>query len=564
MVTYESSIHKTTLAGDRLAEKFNALTRLSCSGLEIPGRVNPHVERKYVISRFSLGVTGILICNYLSKIRSALSFFYNFFSCSLSYKPFLQSIILEKMGSSSPHIPAEVLDRIISKLRCSSNVYHCMQVNRHFYFVAHPLLYHHIQILDHQPGISKALVRICLLIHRLFRVPELAARVKCLTLRPALFYGLSAKTCLPYFSEAELAEMDKELLIFHLVFRERLCMSWLDDLDCDPRADALTALLLMILPSIEKLDVTIPGNYPYISRVLDSITKSNPSEDQGFLSKLTHLKLTGGDPYCSSLVEQTELLLPLRIPSIQAAFGQDIGPVIDRVVNLNSPDIKLKACSSVFQHLEFRNSVLSDTCLLMILAAPKKLESFIYEIGRPHDSSMAYSFTSKRLHQAISLQRQHVQQLWLAHGWPCSLEYLFEGYRTLPSLRAFEHLKHLKIGISFIMGYFIRLTMHPDAEDKPGRQLLELKFLRNWEHSACMKNRFDWEHEEPRQPSLSEFLPESLEHLELLRVSVHFAPVLRMMYKFFKERRLSGTSIPWFPFLRRVVISGSIIANSMY
>ncbi|KAJ5835448.1 hypothetical protein N7447_001474 [Penicillium robsamsonii] len=221
-----------------------------------------------------------------------------------------------------------------------------------------------------------------------------------------------------------------------------------------PRSDALLAVLLGYLPSLERLEIPMESDDPprdpattdwsLIERVLICIAgirsrHNTGNENAATLSKLTYLKAEVDGTFPSADVDW--LMVLLRIPTLTHVFGTKWTnqPEWWRPVHREVPRLV---------HLELRDCTFDANNLRSLLKLPQKLETFIYERGWTKRKD--WILKSADLSQALQYPSQTLAYLELSFNRSARKVYA-DLYLQPLNLTGLRHLKRLRISAGYLV-----------------------------------------------------------------------------------------------------------------
>ncbi|KAI3399593.1 hypothetical protein diail_6232 [Diaporthe ilicicola] len=120
------------------------------------------------------------------------------------------------------------------------------------------------------------------------------------------------------------------------------------------------------------------------------------------------------------------------------------------------PVTELQAHSSNITHLELRQCRISPFELRRILAAPKALKSFIYDIGEIlSESEPIFLISYRSVREALELQRDSLEQVWIDYPHDYEFDEWGAGNYTRPmgSFAGFKKLRRFRIASTYLFGF---------------------------------------------------------------------------------------------------------------
>lgn len=225
-----------------------------------------------------------------------------------------------------------------------------------------------------------------------------------------------------------------------------------------PRSDALLAVLLGYLPSLQRLELSLEHEDPYgdpqitdwnlVERVLMGITSAQPLHIDGngiitsstpMLSKLTHLKaeINGNLP----LADIDWLMVLLQIPTLTHVFGTKWTNAVrwlrPRFFNADR-----------LVHLELRECTFDAESLERLLKQTRKLQTFIYERG--WTKRMGWVVKTSELTHALRYTSKTLTCLELSYNR--SDRKINEDLYLQPlDLSGLVHLKRLRLSAGYLV-----------------------------------------------------------------------------------------------------------------
>ncbi|CAI7656335.1 unnamed protein product [Penicillium glandicola] len=421
------------------------------------------------------------------------------------------------------HLPAEMKLSIIKQLDGDtltlSRVAAC---NWELHNMAMPVLYAHVSLgaPPHYriwPGLAwpadrRSVERFLLTI---LRNPRLARLVKSLDLSDLHDLCHAHRQCTNHPRRKQLVlepllpqdhrmvmEAGMKLPLYSTI-KQSLCKALEPDI---PRSDALLAVLLGYLPSLERLEISMerdeaprePGitDWSLVERVLISIagvrSMHNGEDDMATLagvglptlSKLTHLKAEVEGDLPSADVDW--LLVLLRIPTLTHVFGTKWTKTHDWLRPVPS-------ISNHLVHLELRDCTFDDNILQRILKQTTKLQTFIYERG--WTKTKRFILKSSDLSQALQCISQTLTCLELSFN-PSGRKIYEDLYLQPLNLTGLSRLKNLRISA----GYLVQTEKKMSS--------FEGRYWRLYDQSGAYNSALP----------LHELLPKSLEQLHVFQI----------------------------------------------
>ncbi|KAJ0119036.1 hypothetical protein J7T55_013271 [Diaporthe amygdali] len=120
------------------------------------------------------------------------------------------------------------------------------------------------------------------------------------------------------------------------------------------------------------------------------------------------------------------------------------------------PATELQAHSLNITHLELRQCRISPFELRRILAAPKALKTFIYDIGEIiSESEPIFLISYRSVREALEQQRDSLEQIWIDYPHDYEFDEWGAGNYTRPmgSLSGFKNLRRFRIASTYLFGF---------------------------------------------------------------------------------------------------------------
>ncbi|KAF2473123.1 uncharacterized protein BDR25DRAFT_341294 [Lindgomyces ingoldianus] len=371
------------------------------------------------------------------------------------------------MGNQVPNLPVELISRILENVSSKTTLKNATLCSRQWYDIAIPHLYCQIDVGEgHQDeGVVRSLTILFL------RNAKLAAHVRHFSIRPAFDDGpVEQKT--PEDSVeailAQKADLEDEIKAAVKVASQsdEEHAKWLELMGTEDE-DCLLALLLPRFTNLETLDLEIPISPNYIDRMLWRVGRGEqPFDNEPTFARLNSIAWFHIDSkYGGSLPAGC-----FTLPSARAIYLHRMGSS-----DGDDPDKKLSQIehgTSGCTHLEMHDCRLNDPDIKNIITVPKKLSTFIYEIGWGHLSYCSVNF--QPLRDALEAHQSCLEDLWLDYSHD-GIEWLddMDGVSSMASFKHFSNLKRLRIAPDFIFGGNLSL----EEQGEESRQKLLLEFL---------------------------------------------------------------------------------------
>lgn len=120
------------------------------------------------------------------------------------------------------------------------------------------------------------------------------------------------------------------------------------------------------------------------------------------------------------------------------------------------PTTELQALSLNITHLELRQCRISPFELRRILAAPKALKTFIYDIGEIiSEFEPIFLISYRSVREALEQQKDSLEQIWIDYPHDYEFDEWGAGNYTRPmgSFSAFEKLRRFRIASTYLFGF---------------------------------------------------------------------------------------------------------------
>ena len=184
-------------------------------------------------------------------------------------------------------LPVEIICHVIYLVDSKKSLCNLSLCSKAFHGMTLPYLYGHLELYD-SPGCNSIwrytlkFPHLCQLTSLFLRKPEYASFVRHLTVRGAIYdesdsQAMKRHALLP-FETVEVDDMIKAAIKASSQSQEEAEM-WLEHASWKNHSDALIAIMLPLFDRLEKLDVMLIDNHPYLERTLKRISsKETPFE----------------------------------------------------------------------------------------------------------------------------------------------------------------------------------------------------------------------------------------------------------------------------------------------
>ncbi|KAF2000923.1 hypothetical protein P154DRAFT_575626 [Amniculicola lignicola CBS 123094] len=367
------------------------------------------------------------------------------------------------MASRIPGLPVELIARILEFVTSMSTLKAAMLCSSQWHEIALPYLYRSINFTGGSyeafPG-NRTLRDLTVLF---LRRPELAKHVRHFSIRPAFNDGSNRSDDSPEQScegkRTAFGNIEEELksAIASASHDDMEQSKWLAAADVE---DALLALLLPKLVNLQTLDLETPIIPHYIETMFNRVgLKQKPFDTTPAFTKLKSILWAHDDnKYGGNVVAA-----PFMLPSVQSIFMHRTGSEDDE--GDDAPYIDMPDKTSSVTHLELKDCRLDTRMIEKMLAVPKQLKTFIYEVGWGHLSYCSISWPAIR--RGLELQKDSLEELWWDYPHD-GINWSDDTDDTSPvqSFRDFEKLRRVRIAPDYVFG------LRPDG--KSYKRLLDL------------------------------------------------------------------------------------------
>ncbi|ROV98126.1 hypothetical protein VPNG_08568 [Cytospora leucostoma] len=135
------------------------------------------------------------------------------------------------------------------------------------------------------------------------------------------------------------------------------------------------------------------------------------------------------------------------------------------------PNAALRPRSLDITHLELRDCRISPWELRRMLAVPKALKTFIYDMGEEiNDVEPPVTISYRSVREALELQKDSLEQIWIDYPH----DYLFDEWggsgiatRPMGSFDKFKKLKRFRIASTYLFGFTEDTDIHRLVESLP-------------------------------------------------------------------------------------------------
>ncbi|KAF2738063.1 hypothetical protein EJ04DRAFT_574049 [Polyplosphaeria fusca] len=341
-----------------------------------------------------------------------------------------------------PSLPVELTSRILELVDSKSTLLNAALCSQQWYDIATPHLYNHVHLAgDDSEGAVTAAVKLFL------RKPDLAAYVHHLAVRPAIDNGPIDQNENITLSEALAQAGDLDDMFKDAIAHDSRCdKDQIRLLNNARNADGLLALLIPRLSNLETLDLETPISPGCVQRMLQfaGANEERFAEEPALAHLHSLVWVYDDNKYGGNIIAN-----PLLLPSMRSLFLHRIGSGDEEVdEELQNIGHGTSACT----HIEMKDCRFNDTDIKNYIAAPKRLSTFIYELGWGHLSYCSPSFAAIR--DALECQKDSLEDLWLDYGFD-GIEWYAEDTNendAMKSIRHFSQLKRLRIAGNFVFG----------------------------------------------------------------------------------------------------------------
>jgi hypothetical protein len=352
--------------------------------------------------------------------------------------------------SQFQYLPEEVLDRIVSGVENRSDLLPLMTASRTLKRITTPHLYRVIFLCRHEEDPGTGLAYLRPLTYHLLKHPEIACLAHSFDLRSS--YNIIKVVWLPGRSDKHSwpaqADLDDILrgAIAGLQYKGREAENIFNTARTGGNESAILALLLQSLPNLKSFltDVHLVPlrDTDYVMEAFrrHSMLLTDSGNFVPFQS-LEAVLMFGEDDKCASDPELFATCLAL--PAMRRAFGRNLGSGSEEETETVSLQT-LRARSLDLELLHIGYSKLNRTKLFALLRAPKKLKTFIYELG---DVWAGVPISIPDIAEALHPHHAWLEELCLTHDDWNPFDY---DDSTPISLREYTSLKVLKIAPVFI------------------------------------------------------------------------------------------------------------------
>ncbi|KAL4937265.1 hypothetical protein BDV06DRAFT_77560 [Aspergillus oleicola] len=288
-------------------------------------------------------------------------------------------------------LPEEILWHIITTYfdRDSQTLVLLATLSKRFHRITTPILYSHVTLALDDVDESRKVRRFIASVHS---SPYLAQCVRSLELNELSWVPHKSppqrrKELVARMMKGNILGRPDRLDMFKLVTMvQRLPLldkhkyKWCTELqEVAPSLDALIALILVFLPSLERLETNWSMDPVFIRHLLPQadMKKVDSSPSPSVLRNLHHLKVNSQSP-CG---DSSEILPFFQMPSLTHFFGSNWGPIRgdgwDNGVEVRSEGDKGTIASSI-KHLELRYCNIDLYSLQTILKYCRSVRTFIF------------------------------------------------------------------------------------------------------------------------------------------------------------------------------------------
>ncbi|KAJ5741695.1 hypothetical protein N7533_011104 [Penicillium manginii] len=335
-------------------------------------------------------------------------------------------------------LPAELLLSIASYLDSHTDTLRLASSCRTLYPLLLPKVFTSLDLIQQQNG------QLSHLVHTLAFKPALAQEVRTLRvshgLRPTSGVRYEQEVVLPILKSARIPN-------------DNLSM-WDRELQSEENNDAWTVLLLALLPNLQDLVLQV---HEYSNYTLEWMARTAEKESSA-LSQLRHLTVVCSDT--DGGLSSENFLPILRLPSLRSFCGHMIcdGGSTDEEY---AEDQEFHAASYVPDKTRYSNVThihLKSSCsrrgFAELIAAPKSLESFIFEHSNNPNYSDDDGMYASRYYPPLLRHRETLQTLILTDE--CTDDYAAyqsHDYDYVGSFAGFSALKKVRLQISHILDW---------------------------------------------------------------------------------------------------------------
>lgn len=211
--------------------------------------------------------------------------------------------------------------------------------------------------------------------------------------------------------------------------------------------EALTlAILVRSLPRLESIDLELLE--PFRMRFVHYFIKSTVGPSM--LSNVTTACFGSSRPE-----RHLELWRDLfTLPGLESVYLHRVLAMRNR--ETLKPVTELQAHSLNITHLELRQCRISPFELRRILAAPKALKTFIYDIGEIiSESEPIFLISYRSVREALEQQKDSLEQIWIDYPHDYEFDEWGAGNYTRPmgSFAAFKKLRRFRIASTYLFGF---------------------------------------------------------------------------------------------------------------
>lgn len=219
--------------------------------------------------------------------------------------------------------------------------------------------------------------------------------------------------------------------------------------------DSLTAVLLPRLLNLEKLDIETGATPPsefWVGRVVRRAgLREAAFGDAGVLAKLRSFLWAHEHGQTGGTLTEVGFVLPGLQNMFFHRIGTEAGDGSDERL------ARVQPRSSACTHLELKDCRFHDAALLRMVAIPRALKPFIYELGCGSIAKCRISFLAIR--NALDMHKETLENIWITYPHSGIKFYRdADPSSGMKSLSHFPGLKRLRIAPDFIFGYELTAT----------------------------------------------------------------------------------------------------------
>ncbi|KAF2244026.1 hypothetical protein BU26DRAFT_608518 [Trematosphaeria pertusa] len=249
--------------------------------------------------------------------------------------------------------------------------------------------------------------------------------------------------------------------------------------------DSLTAVLLPRLLNLEKLDIETGATPPsefWVGRVVRRAgLREAAFGDAGVLAKLRSFLWAHEHGQTGGTLTEVGFVLPGLQNMFFHRIGTEAGDGSDERL------ARVQPRSSACTHLELKDCRFHDAALLRMVAIPRALKPFIYELGCGSIAKCRISFLAIR--NALDMHKETLENIWITYPHSGIKFYRdADPSSGMKSLSHFPGLKRLRIAPDFIFGYELTATHAKEGDVRGRREDFEERKERGW----GMDGEFEW------------------------------------------------------------------------